>query len=143
MEGRPYEELHEFCDFSLAEQNEAAAAKGVAAAAPADFQPVVKKSVCYIVAAVIFNEHNEVEIPSSQNLHRPAAARIVHLLTAAGCVDAVAEFVVDYECEFFLHCCGSLANIAIPLVGLTGRSKREAGTMLVEPSLLHTRNTSR
>jgi len=60
MEGRPYEELHEFCDFSLAEQNEAAAAKGVAAAAPADFQPVVKKSVCYIVAAVIFNEHNEV-----------------------------------------------------------------------------------
>ena len=28
--------------------------------APADFQPVVKKSVCYIVAAVLFNEKNEV-----------------------------------------------------------------------------------
>ena len=30
--------------------------------APADFQPVVKKSVCYIVAAVLFNEKNEVSL---------------------------------------------------------------------------------
>ena len=60
MEGRPYEELHEFCDFTLAQQNEATAAKGVPPSAPADFQPVVKKSVCYIVAAVLFNENNEV-----------------------------------------------------------------------------------
>ena len=60
MEGRPYEELHEFCDFTLAQQNEATAAKGVPPSAPADFQPVVKKSVCYIVAAVLFNEKNEV-----------------------------------------------------------------------------------
>merc|ERR1711962_1955634 len=60
MEGRPYEEQHEFCDFSLKEQNEATSAKGAAPLAPADFQPVVKKSVCYIVAAVIFNENNEV-----------------------------------------------------------------------------------
>ena len=34
MEGRPYEELHEFCDFSLAEQNEAVASKGVPPSAP-------------------------------------------------------------------------------------------------------------
>jgi len=60
MEGRPYEELHEFCDFTLGQQNEATAAKGVPPSAPADFQPVVKKSVCYIVAAVLFNENNEV-----------------------------------------------------------------------------------
>merc|ERR1712064_162742 len=60
MEGRPFEELHEFCDFSIAEQNEAAASKGVQPGTPSDFVPVVKKSVCYIVAAVIFNEKNEV-----------------------------------------------------------------------------------
>ena len=60
LEGRPFEELHEHCDFSLAEQNEAAASKGVQSGAPSDFVPVVKKSVCYIVAAVIFNEKNEV-----------------------------------------------------------------------------------
>ena len=60
MEGRPYEELHEFCDFSIAEQNEAAASKGVQPGTPSDFVPVVKKSVCYIVAAVIFNENSEV-----------------------------------------------------------------------------------
>jgi len=60
MEGRPYEELHEFCDFSLQDQNEATTSKGAQPLAPADFQPVVKKSVCYIVAAVLFNEKNEV-----------------------------------------------------------------------------------
>ena len=27
---------------------------------PSDFVPVLKKNVCYIVAAVIFNEKNEV-----------------------------------------------------------------------------------
>jgi len=60
MEGRPYEELHEFCDFTLDQQNEVTAAKGVPPSAPADFHPVVKKSVCYIVAAVLFNDKNEV-----------------------------------------------------------------------------------
>ena len=60
MEGRPYEELHEFCDFSLAEQNEAIACKGVPPSVPSDFVPVLKKNVCYIVAAVIFNEKHEV-----------------------------------------------------------------------------------
>jgi len=60
LEGRPYEEPEEFCDFTLAEQNEAVAAKGVNPAAPTDFQPVVKKSVVYIVGAIIFNEKGEV-----------------------------------------------------------------------------------
>ena len=60
MEGRPYEELHEFCDFTLAEQNEAIACKGVPPSVPSDFVPVLKQNVCYIVAAVIFNEKNEV-----------------------------------------------------------------------------------
>merc|ERR1711936_10286 len=60
LDGRPYEELHEFCDFSIAEQNEAAASKGVQPGTPSDFTPVVKKSVCYIVSAVLFNDNNEV-----------------------------------------------------------------------------------
>jgi len=60
LEGRPYEELHEFCDFSLRDQNDATAAKGVPPTAPSDFVPVVKKSVCYIVAAVLFNDKGEV-----------------------------------------------------------------------------------
>jgi len=60
LDGRPYEELHEFCDFSLADQYDAVAAKGVAPNAPLDFTPVVKKSVVYIVGAVIFNEKGEV-----------------------------------------------------------------------------------
>jgi hypothetical protein len=47
---------------SLADQNEAVAAKGVPPSVPADFQPVLKKSVCYIVAAVLFNEKGEVII---------------------------------------------------------------------------------
>ncbi|XP_023339477.1 8-oxo-dGDP phosphatase NUDT18 isoform X3 [Eurytemora carolleeae] len=60
MDGRPYEEQHDFCDFSLADQYEAVAAKGVAPAAPVDFEPRVQKSIVYIVAAVIFNENGEV-----------------------------------------------------------------------------------
>jgi hypothetical protein len=56
---------HQFlCVCSLADQNEAVAAKGVPPSVPADFQPVLKKSVCYIVAAVLFNEKGEVNIIS-------------------------------------------------------------------------------
>lgn len=60
LEGKPYEEMHEFCDFSLEQQNEVALAKNVQPSAPADFKPVIKKSVTYIVAAVIINDHGEV-----------------------------------------------------------------------------------
>merc|ERR1712209_71450 len=52
--------MYEFCDYSLADQNETSVAKGVQPGTPSDFVPVVKKSVCYIVAAVIFNENSEV-----------------------------------------------------------------------------------
>lgn len=60
LDGRPFEELHEFCDFSLSDQYDAAAAKGVQPNTPMDFTPVVKKSVVYIVGAIIFNERGEV-----------------------------------------------------------------------------------
>ena len=61
LEAKAYEELHDFCDFSLAEQNEAAMAKGVTQpSVPADYKPVIKKSVTYIVAAVLFNERGDV-----------------------------------------------------------------------------------
>jgi hypothetical protein len=61
LDAKPYEELVEFCDFTLSEQNEAALAKGVTQpATPADYKPVIKKTVTYIVAAVIINESGEV-----------------------------------------------------------------------------------
>ena len=60
LEGKPYEEMYEFCDFSLADQNDATLAKGVQPSTPTDFKPVIKKSVTYIVAAVLVNEHGDV-----------------------------------------------------------------------------------
>ena len=60
LEGKPYEELHEFCDFSLQDQNDASLAKGIQPSAPSEFKPVIKKSVTYIVAAVLFNSEGEV-----------------------------------------------------------------------------------
>ena len=74
MEGRPYEELHEFCDFTLAEQNEAIACKGVPPSVPSDFVPVLKKNVCYIVAAVIFNEKNEQPTPGGAAAASPVTS---------------------------------------------------------------------
>ena len=60
LEGKPYEEMHEFCDFTLEEQNEVQVAKGVTPSAPADFKPVIKKSVSYIVAAVLINDQGKI-----------------------------------------------------------------------------------
>ena len=60
LEGKPYEEMYELCDFSLADQNDATLAKGVQPSTPTDFKPVIKKSVTYIVAAVLVNEHGDV-----------------------------------------------------------------------------------
>ena len=91
MEGRPYEELHEFCDFTLGQQNEATAAKGVPPSAPADFQPVVKKSVCYIVAAVLFNENNEVAEDDCNSV-----GEVLCQIDSVGCD---LEVVVEFECE--------------------------------------------
>ena len=52
LEGKPYEEMHEFCDFTLEEQNEVQVAKGVQPSAPSEFKPVIKKNVSYIVAGM-------------------------------------------------------------------------------------------
>ena len=60
LEGKPYEEMHEFCDFTLEEQNELQVAKGVHPSAPDQFKPVIKKNVSYIVAAVLINDQGEV-----------------------------------------------------------------------------------
>ena len=68
LEGKPYEEMHEFCDFTLEEQNEVQVAKGVTPSAPADFKPVIKKSVSYIVAAVLINDQGKV--PSHRKILR-------------------------------------------------------------------------
>uniref|UniRef100_L7M919 Putative nudix hydrolase fgf-2 n=1 Tax=Rhipicephalus pulchellus TaxID=72859 RepID=L7M919_RHIPC len=47
-------------DYSLADQVEELAAKGIESAVLPDYKPVVKKSVTYIVAAVAINEKGEV-----------------------------------------------------------------------------------
>ncbi|KAH8394606.1 hypothetical protein KR215_011987 [Drosophila sulfurigaster] len=49
----------EFCDFSLKEQNATAEAQGVQPSSSADFVPKVGKTINYIVACVMFNEHDE------------------------------------------------------------------------------------
>lgn len=60
LDAKPYEEMFEFCDFSLADQNEAALAKGVQPAASSEYKPVIQKSITYIVAAVLVNDRGEV-----------------------------------------------------------------------------------
>lgn len=60
LDGKPFEEMYEFCDYSLEDQNETSLAKGIQPSAPSDFKPVIKKSVTYIVAAVLINEHGDV-----------------------------------------------------------------------------------
>ena len=69
MDGKPFEEMYEFCDFSLADQNETCLAKGVQPSAPSDFKPVIKKSVTYIVAAVLINEHGDVLMMQVKNIN--------------------------------------------------------------------------
>ncbi|KAF0299012.1 8-oxo-dGDP phosphatase NUDT18 [Amphibalanus amphitrite] len=53
-------DTEEFCDFSLEDQNEATAAKGVAPSSPSTFTPELKKNICYVVAAAIVNDKGEV-----------------------------------------------------------------------------------
>lgn len=54
------ESTSELCDFTLEEQNAAAEAQGVQPSASPNFAPVLGKTVTYIVACVIINEHDEV-----------------------------------------------------------------------------------
>lgn len=49
----------ELCDFSLKEQNATAEAQGVQPSSTSDFMPKVGQTINYIVACVMFNEHDE------------------------------------------------------------------------------------
>ncbi|KAL7730038.1 hypothetical protein ACLKA6_009326 [Drosophila palustris] len=49
----------ELCDFSLKEQNATAEAQGVQPSSSSDFEPKVGQTINYIVACVMFNEHDE------------------------------------------------------------------------------------
>lgn len=50
----------ELCDFTLEQQNSFAESQGIKTTASSDFQPILGKTVTYIVAALIFNENNEI-----------------------------------------------------------------------------------
>lgn len=54
------EPTSELCDFTLEEQNAAAEAQGVQPSASSNFVPILGKTVTYIVACVLINEHDEV-----------------------------------------------------------------------------------
>lgn len=54
------EDTAALCDFTLAQQNAAVEAQGVQSSAPADYVPVLGKSVTYIVATVLINARDEV-----------------------------------------------------------------------------------
>lgn len=60
LSGKDAEEVQDFCDFTLEDQNEAAVSKGQAPSAPPDFVPILKQSVCYVVMAVIINDEDEI-----------------------------------------------------------------------------------
>lgn len=56
----PDEDPAALCDFTLAQQNAAVEAQGVQSSAPADYVPVLGKTVTYIVATVLINGDDEV-----------------------------------------------------------------------------------
>lgn len=61
LEGTALEDAEsEICDFSLAEQNAAMEAQGIAPTARNDYKPIVGESVTYIVASVLLNDKDEV-----------------------------------------------------------------------------------
>ncbi|GFG35121.1 hypothetical protein Cfor_09609 [Coptotermes formosanus] len=60
LDGRALEDPHDLCDFTLEEQNEATAAKGVAPTASPDYRPIVKTTVTYIVVGALINDDGEV-----------------------------------------------------------------------------------
>lgn len=48
------------CDYSLEEQIQELTSKGIESSISSSFQPILQKTVTYIVAAVLYNEDNEV-----------------------------------------------------------------------------------
>lgn len=60
LQGKEVEESQDFCDFTLQDQNEVTAAKGVAVSTPGEFTPELRENVCFIVAAVLLNSEGHV-----------------------------------------------------------------------------------
>lgn len=61
LNGQALDEMtSELCDFSLEDQNHAAESQGIKPIVSSDYQPILEKTVTYIVAVVIFNDDNEV-----------------------------------------------------------------------------------
>ncbi|KAG0711971.1 8-oxo-dGDP phosphatase NUDT18 [Chionoecetes opilio] len=60
LQGKEIEESQDFCDFTLQDQNEVTAAKGVAVSTPGEFSPELRENVCFIVAAVLLNSEGHV-----------------------------------------------------------------------------------
>ncbi|XP_043269250.1 8-oxo-dGDP phosphatase NUDT18 [Venturia canescens] len=60
LAGQSVNEDDDLCDFSLVAQNEAIEAKGIQPTASSNYIPICQKTVTYIVAAVLFNESDEV-----------------------------------------------------------------------------------
>lgn len=61
LNGQALDEMtSELCDFTLEDQNLAAESQGIKPIVSSDYQPILEKTVTYIVAVVIFNENNEV-----------------------------------------------------------------------------------
>lgn len=50
----------QLCDFTLAQQSAAVEAQGVQSSAPADYRPLLGRTVTYIVATVLLNASDEV-----------------------------------------------------------------------------------
>lgn len=61
LKGVPLDgEEAEICDFTLEEQNAALESQGVTTNVDPTFKPICSETVTYVVAAVIFNENDEV-----------------------------------------------------------------------------------
>lgn len=61
LDGQYLDEMtSELCDFTLEQQNAFAESQGIKPSASSDYQPVLGKSVTYIVACVLFNENDEI-----------------------------------------------------------------------------------
>lgn len=51
---------HDFCDFTIADQNSVAESQGITPTTSSNFKPVLGGNVTYVVACVIINDSNEV-----------------------------------------------------------------------------------
>ncbi|XP_065226432.1 8-oxo-dGDP phosphatase NUDT18 isoform X2 [Planococcus citri] len=59
LDGLSVEDNDDLCDFTLADQNEVVAAKGITPSTPSDYTPITKSTVTYIVLAILINEDDE------------------------------------------------------------------------------------